>query len=197
MRDEVGERCAGLFLRCAWLCRWLDFGALRAVGDVLGVRRLFRQGDSGTRTACGDWDGLSVAGAVPEGFLRPPGGRDASGGSQRLEERYDEVICRGGEKAKPQAVVAWGLEAGAGLWWSPEQYTYTSHKPPGWPSPFLNRPNRTQMATQFSPSSPSESLRPQKASRSAAGRRNPFGTAPLTPKSSQSPRAVRVPESCC
>ena len=35
-------------------------GALRAGGDVLGVRRFFRQGDSGTRTAGGDWDELSV-----------------------------------------------------------------------------------------------------------------------------------------
>ena len=57
-------------------------GAARG-GDVLGVRRLFRQGGAGTRTAGYGRDELSVKGAVPKGFLCPPGGRDALGGSQR------------------------------------------------------------------------------------------------------------------
>jgi len=53
---------------------------------------------------------------------------------------------------------------------------------------------------KWPPNSPvplSESLGPRKASRSAAGWRNPLGTAPLTLNLSLLPQAVRVPESCC
>ena len=53
---------------------------------MLGARRLFRQGDSGTRPD-GDARGeMIVTGAVPEGFLRPPGERDAFGGHDDLGE---------------------------------------------------------------------------------------------------------------
>ena len=51
-------RWALFALRLAWLWRFARWGRL-------GVRRLDQQQDSGTRTAWGDWDELSVKGAVP------------------------------------------------------------------------------------------------------------------------------------
>ncbi|MFT5081728.1 MAG: hypothetical protein ACI84E_002395, partial [Planctomycetota bacterium] len=52
-----------LALRLVWVVGLI--GALRAGGDAWGVRRLFRQGGAGTRTAGEDRDELVVEGAVP------------------------------------------------------------------------------------------------------------------------------------
>ena len=61
---------------------------------------------------------------------------------------------------------------------SPSQPSRTAHPPRGGPSQVTNRPPPPQMAPQFSlPHSPSRCVPPE-ASRSAAGWRNPSGTAP-------------------
>ena len=66
-------------------------GALRALGrcarwGMLGVRRLFHQGSSGTRTAGDGRDELIVKRAVPKRFLRPPDGSDTFWGHNDLRE---------------------------------------------------------------------------------------------------------------
>ena len=89
----VGPCCCFCRWALQWLYwRWRLLGGRCAGFGPLGARRICQQEDSGTRTAGGGGDFLSVKRAVPKGFLHPPAGRYAFGGSQRLGVRGDSLV---------------------------------------------------------------------------------------------------------